>query len=347
MTTIKIQRETLLALTGAVGPWARRGILLPTKHVRLTTGGGRLSALATDLETVARASAPFEGEAVDVLVPLRVLASLAQAQGEEVTLSQGAADTTISVGGLRLRWKPPPLDEYPVAEIPDAELRRVEGLGQALRACVVAASRDERRFNLNVVHLTGKEAVATDGHRMHVVPCASPVENVMLPVAFAEVLAGVGNVELGMKGEKVVARAPLEGGHLELSTRPVDGQFPGWKQVMSVDRRMAVRVEAEALARELRALMAAVERGENACAAIELASTYLAIDLNGNSEGHVVVPCEAEEGVSARVGCNLHYLLDAVRVCGGTAELGADDDVTPILIHGPEGFRAVIMPVRL
>jgi DNA polymerase-3 subunit beta len=251
----------------------------------------------------------------------------------------------------------PPLDQSRVLTAAGSELRRV--IDQTL----FAVAPEDNRYGLNGAHvedIAGEvrtlRFVSTDGNRL----CWSqaPFEGelgiarkMLLPrKALSEIrrlLDGYdGAAEIAFGERAAVFRIP----GVMLHLRPLEADFPDYRQVLPTNSKRRVVLEREQLQESLRRVSIFATDGAHsvrfAFSADGLVLTARKLDAGDSREE---LPADLT-GEPITMGFNARFVLEVLQVMQGArvvAELG--DTLSPCLLKDPDDDRSlfVIMPVRL
>jgi DNA polymerase-3 subunit beta len=273
----------------------------------------------------------------------------------------------ISSGKSRFRIVGLDPKEFPAMPGPaqDRQSQTIAVRSEVLREMIVrtlfAVSTDETRLNLSGVLLEAPEEgklriVATDGHRLSMITRAVEegvtATGVIIPrkgvVEVSKVIeAGEETVRIALQGG--VAHASL--GHVDLSMRLVEGEFPDYKQVVpqKSERRMLIAVEPLLSAlRRVSVVSSERTRGVK----LQLDGARLEISSMNPDVGEATEELSVEyEGNPLSIGFNAKYLIDLLAVLPDTTqvEVGFNDEVSPGVVRceGDPDFLYVVMPMRL
>lgn len=233
---------------------------------------------------------------------------------------------------------------------------------EMIEKTLYAVSTDETRYNLTGVYCEpvggspGLRMVATDGHRLSVIerPTAqAPVmkDGVIIPRKGLTELRkllddGEGEARLGF----VENSAVFEKGGVTLTMRLVDGRFPDYQQVIPSSSSRRVRIGRQALLDALkRTSLLSPDKAQGV--RVDLTSGVLALSANNPDLGEAREELDVDyDGEPLKIGFNFRYLLDVLGVLGEEkVELELTDELSPGVLRGDgsEGYRAVIMPMRI
>uniref|UniRef100_A0A6M3JN28 Putative DNA polymerase n=1 Tax=viral metagenome TaxID=1070528 RepID=A0A6M3JN28_9ZZZZ len=249
-----------------------------------------------------------------------------------------------------------PADEFPIFVHPDTE---EDGAGttiisrENLLQVLPATAKEESGFRLSVVYFNHEhgEAVATDGHRIHIVKAEVAEKTWSLQAYIAKILVGfIGKEDsLSFKvGERYVV-TKIDGA--TLSIRPPEGKFPDYRTVINDPEQTITVKKSDALP--------ALKQ-----AAILTDATYggIRVSFNGHVDVSVINPergtyekqaaiaCRGKVDPTVEVGMRLKYVLD----CIGTApkddteiEIGVTDNSRGVHFKHGTDFHGMVMPMRL
>ncbi|MEQ9501362.1 MAG: DNA polymerase III subunit beta [Deltaproteobacteria bacterium] len=331
-------------------------------------GKGQITVSATDLEI--GLTADYEAEVTKtgaMTLGAKALFDIVRALPEEkVTLKQTSNQwVEITCGKVKYRVVGMAADTFPTLptfdEVPFFELdARV--FREMIDKTLYAVSTDETRYNLTgvfcepVAGTSGLRMVATDGHRLSVIerPTAeAPAmkEGVIIPrkglVELKKLLDESGD---GAKLGFVENSAVFEKDGITLTMRLVDGRFPDYQQVIPQASSRRVQIGRQALFNGLkRTSLLSPDKAQGV--RIDLADNVLALTANNPDLGEAreEIPVEYDSD-ALKIGFNFRYLIDVLGVLTeDVVELELTDELSPGVIHGvgSEGYRAVIMPMRI
>jgi DNA polymerase-3 subunit beta len=360
-----ITREALLpALHRVAGVIERRQTLPILSNVHLELAEGELSLTGTDLEVQLRARVAVEsGEPGTSTVPARKLLDICRLLPDRSLISLEVKDSrcTVKSGSSRYNLSTLPSDQYPgfdqgtpqlSVDIPAASLRR------ALDKTTFATAKNDVRYYLNglLLDLYGDSlrTVGSDGHRLALYEEACSAVS-----ARQAIIPGKGVQELGRLLEGVETLAlefslntlRASAGAFTFATKLIDGRFPDYRRVMPNGLPRGFRVDI------------ATFRAALARAALLSNEKYKAISLEAK-DGTVVIKAqnpeseEAEERIEAdmlasksiHIGFNVDYLIDAIEhldSAKAVLKFTADDKACVVEAPEPDGYRCVVMPMRL
>jgi DNA polymerase-3 subunit beta len=360
-----ITREALLpALHRVAGVIERRQTLPILSNVLLSLDGEALSLTGTDLEVQLVARTTVEsGEPGSITMPARKLLDICRLLPDRSTISLEAKDNrcTVKSGSSRYNLSTLPADQYPgfdqgapnlSVEVPAASLRR------ALDKTTFATAKNDVRYCLNglLLELDGDmlRTVGSDGHRLaiHEEACSAPsARQAIIPgkgvQELGRLLDGVDALGLEFALNTIWASA----GAFTFASKLIDGKFPDYRRVMPQNLPRGFQVDRSMF------------RAALARAALLSNEKYKAISLEAQVGG-VVIKAQnlesekAEERVdvemltpkSIHLGFNVDYLVDAIEhldSAKAVLKFTADDKACVVEAPEPDGYRCVVMPMRL
>lgn len=354
--------------------------------VLLDGGEGGLSLAAFDYETSARLH--IDPTYVEVKQPGTLLISRVEltrilkagTKGEtkktwadwDVDVTAGGnpddrngATTVVEVGGFDMHLEPLPLDDFP--HLPDVGMAHLDAtvdrdqLAALLpRIAVAAAAPSSQTPMLRGIRVEPRPGaltlVTTDRFRVAAGDLPAVVaENVGDPLLLPAVELGrivdrmpAGPIEILASTDRYIVW--LRGGDITATVRPVDGEFPRWKQLFpapdavtataTVDRDILrkVAVKADALVdTRMRQLL------------VEVDGDGMRVSPHGKGRGPVVPLVGGLDGAPITLALNPPYLLDALDALTGQVTFQMSTPNRPVLLTDGrgDGYRHLVMPVRL
>lgn len=343
--------------------------------VRIQASDGRFELSATDLEmsVTAWGKASVEQEGARV-VDARLFSGLVRRlSSDQVDLRTAADGRTLEVraGGARFSLVSMPAEEFP--ELPELSdgwriTLPAERLERAVAQTRFAAATSDQRPVLSgiLVEVEGLQLrlVATDSSRLSYrevqADAAEPFGNpglfppkAVLPARALEEMQRIcGTLEdetpVSLRiGERL---ATLEAPSARLVTRLVEGNFPPYRQVFLEGLPRRVRFKRQAL---LEAVQRAALLSRRGPAVVQIQVEEGRVVLRSTEadvgEGEEVVEATAE-GPDFVVAYQARFLEDVLKAFDTEEldlELGDPGRQGTIRIPGDEGYRYIVMPVRL
>lgn len=368
---VQVNGEMFRDFLDALASVAHEDAAIPIlRNVRVTYGDGELLLEANDtrLWALAKLKAIGGRDGFECVLPLkrarnvvrRILASYS-------TVSIGVDLESIHLGNYSFPHGGAVRD-FPQRQPPaPEELRAVMPAHyvDAILGRVAPVVGDDSREQLSGVHIDFNDddgvAVATDGHRLHLLHLAElRVEAkesykprpalTLAPDVFRFLQAVIDREWVGLNvSEKMLT---VGGEDYGIVAQPVPGEFPAWRQTVPkhatcwvLDRAALLQLLDDAMPLKASYVRLVVD---------DLAGKLTLTARGDNDESYErSVTAHRKDGLpSVRIGVNPAYLRDAVRSAeGGLVRLGfANDDtaLSPITVRGTDDdFLAVVMPCRM
>jgi DNA polymerase-3 subunit beta len=341
--------------------------------VLLEARGAEVSISATDLEIFQRsrhqAQVAKEGA---VTAPAKKLFEIVREldEGDVRIIAGDKGWVRIETGRARFKVMSLPNDDFPalptLTEGEKIELAPAL-LVEAIEKTGFAMSHDQTRQALNGILLEidpvgGDEAdvklIATDGHRLAFFQrrCKAAVagqRSVIVPrkaITEARKLlgedAGGGPVEISLQENRLLLRI----GATLLVTRLVDGQFPDYRQVIPTGGTRVAVVGREPFYHAVRRV-STVTADRVSLLRFGFAGTKVTLTAVNPELGEAVEDVEAEfTGGDIELGMNARYVMDVFSVIDQEkVVIEMNEALSPALVRplGDEGYRCVVMPMRL
>jgi DNA polymerase III sliding clamp (beta) subunit (PCNA family) len=341
--------------------------------VKLTLNQDRtLHIQANNLEQIvtARLNKPFNGKPGQMLVPLDELSSMAKrcAATDIIELSVNGKETAITYPAAGTRIKKPisylALDEFPPETVVNAEpIKLDDAFKLALKQAFTCASEDSSRYVLQgaCLDVSNKEAhyvVATDAR--HIFSANSflfdvPASIILPPGKF---LTWDGFVEDGpwtlryqpeVKGETQNAHKPawvrLDSDHWTFVSKPIEGQYPNWKQVVPPTEALKSHIilGEPGINMILEALpLLPGNEDLNQPVTLEVKGEYLTLKAKGKGDWtEIPIPAKVS-GLPVTISMNRKYLTKALKF--GFTQVDIEDKTSPV-VFSTKGKMLVISPL--
>jgi DNA polymerase-3 subunit beta len=342
--------------------------------VEATDEGLQMTATDLDLSVTTRAMADVKAEAALTVPAKKLLELVRKLPKEELKLE--AKDLTLNVGSKSGRFKflcirP---EEFParVTVAPDAALTiDAKQLERMIKRTIYAVSTDETRPALNGALLQMAEGeirlVATDGHRLARATLKHPGAvkgalkgDVIVPLkALTHLHRLVAESADPVHVELSKNHARFTVGKTSLTTKPIEGPFPNYEQVLPKNNNKHLHVKTGELAASLDRVSVF---SDSLTRQVKFAVTRnrLTLIVQTPDQG------EANEGLDVRydaedleIGYNAGYLLDILRtIDSDEVTVQLNTAVTAgLLVPAPpadakgapalEGLLCLVMPLRL
>lgn len=317
---------------------------------------GRITV--TDLDRVMSVVLPHSGFAGVGLLPYWRLKRLTDAMGADSALRMESLEqggTLISCGAGRYVLPSLPAADFPEFR-PAAATRDISGdldkLRDAIAYAAPIASRDETRYYLNGVCLSGVDVASTDGHRLAMVEGVldAPVENVIIPNDAVRVVLDMPRIEvakLHVRDDGVAHRVQFDCGGVRLTAKLIDGNYPDVRRVIPTGNEQLLRLGKTRILGTLKRL-SAISDGRHG---VSLSSdgARLAIGSIGldRETGYEEIDCS---GDAIDTGFNGIYFAQVMRQIDGddiAISFMAGDPFVPFVLRGEAKDRFIVMmPLR-
>lgn len=327
-------------------------------QVRLVSRKDRLELVSTDSSSWLRVWMPCDG-AFSGCMPAKTLidflkpADRADRDGVVELKAVEHGHVVVAIEGAMITLAALSAENYPKSPVVSgSRLKKLKSwcvpdFRGALGWVLLAVGLDETRPAMTGILFDRDHVVALDGHRLHQARLGGFDAPALLPsasiAALLRVLPKTGVLELFRAGELFVFRC----GRWELVTKPLDAQFPPYRQVIPSEllEKFHTLVDGVLLNAALRRLPRACPNGIRlkVNGAIEIGTG------SGPASASATVPVieSSHTGPDFCVGINAAYLRDAVSDGDGEIALRFTDELAPLVVHPGDGKLAVIMPVRL
>lgn len=374
MDIVVTKTELTNALARVQGIVERKNTVPILSCVLLEARGSELSLSATDLEIFLRSRHQVQiAKEGAVTAPAKKLFEIVREfpEGDVRLVSGDKGWLRIEMGRARFKVMSLPNDDFPA--LPEgAEGEKIEIaptlLVEAVEKTGFAMSHDQTRQALNGILLEiepvgGDEAdlrlVATDGHRLAFVQrrcraaVAGPRGMIVPRKAITELRKLIGDegtsaaVEISLQENRLFMRI----GPALLVTRLVDGQFPDYRQVIPTGGTRVAIVDREAFYWAVRRVATVtadrVSLVRFGFFADRVAVTAVNPELGEASED-IAADCT---GGDIELGMNARYVMDVFSAIKQQEKvvIEMNEVLSPVLVRplGDEGYRCVVMPMRL
>ncbi len=367
---LTIDRDKILPMLSLVSSVVEKRQTLPMlSNLHFELANGTLRTVGTDLEVeITETVEDVKGEDGALTLSMQKFYDIARMLPEDavINIKQDKKDTAqITSGRSRYTLKTLPAKEFPRIETEDWQERfkiQQNVLKALLDKTSVAMGVNDVRYYLNgvLLHLSAKQlrATATDGHRL----AQSDVDiklgikgtrELIVPrKAVLEInrFLGEGEGELTLEMNENHLKLSKAGG--VLITKLIDGKFPEFKDVMSKEYEICVRVNRIELIEVLNRVAVLTNPGERFRGAkINLQENLMSISANNMEQEEAVEELQLEySGAAIEVGYNIGYLVDAARVAESDeldVHLQGNDGMCVLKQPGDESTTWLVMPMRI
>jgi DNA polymerase-3 subunit beta len=333
-------------------------------NVLIRANDKKITLTTTNLElaAVSFVTGSVEQDGV-ITVPVKVLSEFVAnlPKDGEITLEEKDHRVTIVSGQYRSVINGVVADEFP--ELPAINRKKavvlrsgVDEFKRAVSNVVIASSNDTTRPVLTGVYIYTNNKnlylVATDGYRLAEQKFISGVESEVGVIVPASTLQDVVR-SMSPEAEEIEilideAQVGFRFEETEIISKLVDGSFPDYKQLIPKKTEIAVVVDHEELARDVKlaALFAREVGGSIVC---ETAKTELKISAVANELGENTSKIKVGEVAEGKVTVSSRFLLDVLNVIDeAEVRFGFSGKIAPIVVRGEKAddYLHIIMPMK-
>ena len=360
----RCERDVLLeALATASRGVAGRGGALPVlSGIRFRLSGSSLELAASDLDLTIRVTTTVtSGDDGVCVLPAKLTTDIVRAlEPGAVTVDVDGDQARISSGRSDFAVRALVADDFPRLPEPDPSEVSIasRSLVAALKQVVKAASNDDARPILTGVLMSaeddGLRLVATDSYRLAVCDLAGVEllrsgQKVLMPSKalseLARLLGGVDTVVIHLSDRE----ATFDVGHVRLTTRLIEGEFPNYRQLIPQSYPNRLTVQREAFGEAVRRVKLMARESTPIRLALSADAVELIAVAQDVGEAREIVDAHYE-GVDMTVAFNAEYLTDGIE-SAQSEEITLDtvDALKPAVIRpvGEPGFLYLLMPVRV
>ncbi len=362
-----IERTALLkTLVHVQSVVERRNTIPILSNVLLIARDGQLRMSTTDLDIqiVDRASAEIE-VAGETTVQAQTLLDIVRKlpDGSTVKMEVDGGRMKITAGRSRFQVPCLPSDDFP--NIPRGNMEHTITIAtgvlqEALDRTRFAMSTEDTRYYLNGIFLHVVDgrllAAATDGHRLartQIETGEAPLSgmpSVIVPrKAVAEIVKLLGEfdgeVEIGVSRTKI----SFDIGHLNLTSKTIDGTFPDYARVIPVDNEIVVTADVRSITQAVdRVTTIASEKTRAVRMKVSGSTIEVSVTSPENGNANEELACTADGEVD--IGFNARYFTEVMKyVNSENVELRFKNAASPVLVTDlTRPYDAnVLMPMRV
>lgn len=370
MTTI--DRKTLasaLDLAAYVAP--RRHNIPILTHARVASNCEAVTISATDLEQEIsiRVPATANGAELDSAVSAMTLRdTVKKSTAEQVSIAAAGDSMTVAAGPARVSLKTQPIADWPnlapklpecVAVIPTSALH------EALQSVRHAINTEETLYYLKGVYIHRHEGrlrfVACDGHRLACYTSAVSVDEfkpVILPgyaveTALRMLRRAEGDAVMEFNPARVTIECDRGRMGFTLHTKTIDGQFPDYNRVVSIDLTSALTVDRAEMIAAVKTITAIMTEGSRAVRlSLQPGDKPAKLSAKNPDEGETSIELNATFLAPAPLDIkfNARYILDALNAIASDQVIWQLSDAgTPAIIKGADDSHLwqLLMPMRI
>jgi len=362
----RCERDVLVeALATASRAVASRGGALPVlSGLRVEVAGDKLLLAGTDLDLTIQVETTVSGMADGVaVVPARLASDIVRAlEPGAVAVEADEDEVRITSGRSQFAVRMLPVAEFPRLPVAQGEAVTlpVEGLAEALRQVVRAASSEDSRPILTGVLVTaeagGLRLVATDSYRlaMRDLPGTAVLREGQRVLVPSRALAELQRLLSSSSGEVSLRLgdhdATFELGDVRLTTRLIEGEFPNYRQLLPSSYPNRLIVGKEPLLDAVRRVKLLV-RDTTTPVRMALRPDGIELTVVTQEVGQATEDVDAKyEGAEMTVAFNPTYLIEGVEaVAGDEVLLETVDALKPATVRATErsDYLYLLMPVRV
>ena len=366
-TTIKINRETLLApLVAVSGIIERRHTLPILSNVLLERKGSDIVIVATDIEIQisARATCDTPGDEKSITVGARKLLDILRALPEqtEVTLAMQEKKLLLKAAKSRFNLQTLSAEDFPRLSLAEGATTKMSLPQKVLKELFLSvqysmAQQDIRYYLNGLLLVTGPEkltVVATDGHRLALASAehkSEGVQEVILPrKTILELSKLMNDSDDPVEVELSPTQARFSFGGIVLISKLVDGKFPDYTRVIPTGHKKNFLLGRIPLLQALqRAAILTNEKFKGVRWLLEDGSLKIICSNSEQEEAQEELDVDYK-GESLDIGFNVTYLQDVLNNldCAEVeCSLGDANSSALITVPGNENFKYVVMPMRI
>jgi DNA polymerase-3 subunit beta len=206
----------------------------------------------------------------------------------------------------------------------------------------IAVSKEETRYYLNGIAFDTENMVATDGHRLHLIPLATDSLKdkpaLMIPRKAIKLFimackeSKVSSFDIEFSEHK--ARAVI--GNYTIITKLIDGTYPDYKRVIPSSHEYELEFKADSILKNYKKLKA-IANGRSCAVKLSGDKVTAKSELGEyECESGLVMPLNKE------IGFNLNYLKESAM----DGILHFQDSVSPVMLKSGNRL-AVLIPLRI
>ena len=346
-------------------------------NARAVGDGSSLFLIGTNCDQEISVRIPAAADAgFDTTIPAKSFRTLLKGAPKANYVAINTGEDRVTADFETVSYKLPclPSSDFPEMDGPNETATTFKMAGSDFRAALGkvsgAVSCEETRYYLNGVFFTqnGDEfrMVATDGHRLYLQAMPIP-EGMNLPDAgngfsgvivprqtvetLGKLLKGKAvpeEIEFSISESKIRVSFPFEHGFITLTSKLIDGTFPDYTRVIPSCPAFHATFGTADLVEKVKACsLISSERGRAFRLTID--PNGAAIDVNNPDSGsaHAALNCEWD-GEYFEIGFNARYILEMLAVLDQeTVTFGFNDKGAPVLVKNADGWKGVLMPMRV
>jgi DNA polymerase-3 subunit beta len=368
MLMIKATRDAILRpLQTVAGIVERRHTLPILANVLVRKEGEQVSFLATDIEIQVRTAASLgSGSTEDAAITVnarKLIDILRSLPDTEVGIHLASKKLTIAAGKSRFSLQTLGPEEFPTVTSSDAvsaSLTLPQRQLKHLFAMVhFAMAQQDIRYYLNgllfVVEGSNVSVITTDGHRLAYCAAEAPSDlgrqDVIIPRKTVTELQRLLNdtdepVAINIAPNQIHFRF----GDVELLSKLVDGKFPDYRRVIPQGYQKSIVLDRGVFGNALKRASILTSDKFKGVRFTLTPNTLRVQTINAEHEEAVEELDVDYEGELLDIGFNVTYLLevlDNLKTESVVCEFGDANSSALISVPGDDGFKYVVMPMRI
>lgn len=343
-----------------------RGSIPITSHVLVAVTDAGASVAATDLEVyyLQRVGARMASPGAITVDARRLGDFVRELPGDEVEIAACENGyVQVTSGKSRAKLTGLPAVEFPEFPAPTGKTVswQVDGseLATAIALTAFSVADDGVRPAMAGLHFrtgpSGLSIAATDGHRLSLREIPGVVcdeHRATVPRAAVRIASKILSDQpvLATFGEQVVEFCD---GTWVLRSRLIDAEYPDFSAVLgTVAPVVEVEVSrAELLAAVRRVSIVTSERSRGLACRVSSGAIHVSAVSPDHGEASESVECLGQfvEGTTETIGFNAQFVADVLEAVSGVERvtLGLGSPEKPAVVSGVDGWRHVVMPMRL
>ena len=367
MLMIKATRDAILRpLQTVAGIVERRHTLPILANVLVSKQGDQVSFLATDIEIQVRTAASLGSGKDDAAITVnarKLIDILRSLPDTEVGISLASKKLSIAAGKSRFSLQTLGPEEFPTVAPSDAvgaTLSMPQRQLKHLFAMVhFAMAQQDIRYYLNglllVVDGSAVRVVATDGHRLAYCAAETGTElgrqDVIIPrKTVTELQRLLDDSDEPVTIDIAPNQIRFRFGEVELLSKLVEGKFPDYQRVIPQGYKKAIVLDRSTWGDALkRASILTSDKFKGV--RFTLTQDALKVQTTNAEQEEAVEELDVEyTGEPLDIGFNVTYLLDVLdnlKTESVKCEFGDANSSALISVPGDDGFKYVVMPMRI
>lgn len=190
--------------------------------------------------------------------------------------------------------------------------------------------------------------VASDTHRLNIleVEHGGKPQQIIIPSRTADELLRIGDDEVTFfsDGNNLLIKA----GDTEISSRMINGQYPNYEQVIPKAFVTEVVAPTTELKQSLQRLLSLPQSKDKVPVTRVTLNGAAEITATADGAGEIKEYLDIQKnGEDLEVFFNAEYFLGAVKLMPDETRICFSGQVTPAMLTGTDGFRSVLVPLRV